>query len=157
MCIRDRPRVDIPEDIIIEATSINENQVSLIEPNIFDHVKVESLSSDAPLNFPLGETVVTWMVSDSSGNLATSSHKVVVIDSTAPEVSLSNITTEATIPNGSDISLPIPEINDIQDVEIFNDAPEVFPFGETIVTWTVSDHSGKSSTQKQIVNYIKTI
>jgi len=151
------PRVDIPEDIIIEATSINENQVSLIEPNIFDHVKVESLSSDAPLNFPLGETVVTWMVSDSSGNLATSSHKVVVIDSTAPEVSLSNITTEATIPNGSDISLPIPEINDIQDVEIFNDAPEVFPFGETIVTWTVSDQSGNESTQIQSVNVIDTI
>ena len=151
------PRVDIPEDIIIEATSINENQVSLIEPNIFDHVKVESLSSDAPLNFPLGETVVTWMVSDSSGNLATSSHKVVVIDSTAPEVSLSNITTEATIPNGSDISLPIPEINDIQDVEISNDAPEVFPFGETIVTWTVSDQSGNESTQIQSVNVIDTI
>ena len=64
----DPPRVDIIEDIIVEATSINENTVSLIEPEVFAHVKVISLGNDAPQNFSIGETTVTWMVTDSSGN-----------------------------------------------------------------------------------------
>ena len=151
------PRVDISEDIIIEATSIDENQVSLIEPNVFDYVKIESLSNDAPLNFPLGETIVTWMVSDTSGNVETSSHKVVVIDSTPPEISVSDITVEAIIPSGSNILLSIPEIYDLQEVDISNDAPDVFLFGETIVTWTVRDQSGNESTKIQSVNVIDTI
>ena len=151
------PRVDISEDIIIEATSIDENQVSLIEPNVFDYVKIESLSNDAPLNFPLGETIVTWMVSDTSGNVETSSHKVVVIDSTPPEISVSDITVEAIIPSGSNILLSIPEIYDLQEVDISNDAPDVFLFGETIVTWTVRDQSGNESTKTQSVNVIDTI
>ena len=60
------PRVDIPDDIIIEANSIDVNTVSLIEPEVFDRVKVILLSNDAPEVFPLGETVVTWTVIDLS-------------------------------------------------------------------------------------------
>ena len=150
------PRIDIPEDIIIEATSINENTVSFTEPEVFDHVKIESLSNDAPEFFPIGETIVTWTVSDSSGNVGTSSHKVIVLDSIPPEITVNDITIEATIPNGSDALLSIPEINDIQEVYITNDAPEVFPLGETIVTWTAKDQSDNESTQTQSVNIVDT-
>jgi len=150
------PRVDIPEDIIIEASSINENEVLLIEPEVFDEVKIQSLSNDAPQNFPLGETIVTWMVSDSSGNIATSSQKVIVVDTTAPYFLLNPITLEATTSSGADTILEIPQINDIQDVSITNDAPDVFPFGETIVTWVATDQSGNQLTQTQSVNVIDT-
>jgi len=150
------PRVDIPEDIIIEASSINENEVLLIEPEVFDEVKIQSLSNDAPQNFPLGETTVTWMVSDSSGNIATSSQKVIVVDTTAPYFLLNPITLEATTSSGADTVLEIPQINDIQDVSITNDAPDVFPFGETIVTWVATDESGNQLTQTQSVNVIDT-
>ena len=150
------PRVDIPEDIIIEASSINENEVLLIEPEVFDEVKIQSLSNDAPQNFPLGETIVTWMVSDSSGNIAMSSQKVIVVDTTAPYFLLNPITLEATTSSGADTVLEIPQINDIQDVSITNDAPDVFPFGETIVTWVATDQSGNQLTQTQSVNVIDT-
>jgi len=150
------PRVDIPEDIIIEASSINENEVLLIDPEVFDEVKIQSLSNDAPENFPLGETIVTWMVSDSSGNIATSSQKVIVVDTTAPYFLLNPITLEATTSSGADTVLEIPQINDIQDVSITNDAPDVFPFGETIVTWVATDQSGNQLTQTQSVNVIDT-
>ena len=150
------PRVDIPEDIIIEASSVTENEVLLIEPEVFDEVKIQSLSNDAPQNFPLGETIVTWMVSDSSGNIATSSQKVIVVDTTAPYFLLNPITLEATTSSGADTVLEIPQINDIQDVSITNDAPDVFPFGETIVTWVATDQSGNQLTQTQSVNVIDT-
>ena len=150
------PRVDIPEDIIIEATSINENTVSFTEPEVFDHVKIELLSNDAPEFFPIGETIVTWTVSDSSGNVGTSSHKVTVLDSIPPEITVSDVTIEATIPSGSDALLSIPEINDIQEVHITNDAPEVFPLGETLVTWTAIDTSGNSASISQSISVIDT-
>ena len=152
----DPPRVDIIEDIIVEATSINENTVSLIEPEVFDHVKVISLGNDAPQNFSIGETTVTWMVTDSSGNTGTSSHKVIVKDTTPPEILVNDLTIEATVSSGSDVLLQIPEINDIQEVSITNDAPDVLPFGETIVTWIVKDQSGNESSQIQNINVIDT-
>jgi len=151
------PRVDIPEDIIFEATSINDNSISLIEPEVFDHVKVESLSNDAPQSFPLGETIVTWMVADSSGNVSTSSHKVIVVDTTSPEIFINNVTLEGMISSGSELLLPTPQINDIDEVIVTNNAPTIFPFGETIVTWTATDQSGNVATKEQSVNVVDTI
>ena len=151
------PRVDIPEDIIVEATSINDNSISLIEPEVFDHVKVESLSNDAPQSFPLGETIVTWMVADSSGNVSTSSHKVIVVDTTSPEIFINNVTLEGMISSGSELLLPTPQINDIDEVIVTNNAPTIFPFGETIVTWTATDQSGNVATKEQSVNVVDTI
>jgi len=151
------PRVDILEDIIVESTSINENSVLLVEPEVFDYVKIESLSNDSPQNFPLGETIVTWMVADSSGNVSTSSHKVIVLDTTPPEIFINDIILEGMISSGSKLSLPVPEINDIYEVNITNDAPGVFPFGETIVTWYVTDKSGNVATKQQSVHVVDTI
>ena len=36
------PRIDIPEDIIVEAVSLDMNNISLIEPQVLDDVKIES-------------------------------------------------------------------------------------------------------------------
>ena len=150
------PRVDIPEDIISEASSLNENKISLIEPEVFDSIKIESLSNDAPEFFPLGETVVTWTATDTSGNSAISSHKVTIIDTTVPEITITDVTLEAIIPNGNNETLVTPEVNDIQEVSITNDAPEFFPLGETVVTWTATDTSGNESIQIQRVNVVDT-
>jgi len=150
------PRVDILEDIISEASSLNENKISLIEPEVFDSIKIESLSNNAPELFPLGETVVTWTATDTSGNSATSSHKVIIIDTTTPEITITDVTLEAIVPNGNNETLVTPEVNDIQEVNITNDAPELFPLGETVVTWTATDTSGNESIQTQRVNVVDT-
>ena len=45
------------------------------------------------------------------------------------------------------VSLDIPEVSDqVGVMSITNDAPEVFPLGETIVTWTATDVVGNVST-----------
>ena len=87
----------------------------------------------------LGETLVTWTATDASGNSAATFQIISVIDTAVPVIEISNYEIEANIPNGSDTSLSLPIISDIQNVELTNDAPEVFPLGETLVTWTATD------------------
>ena len=46
-----------------------------------------------------------------------------------------------------------PESSDIVDIlTIENDAPESFPLGETIVTWTATDTSGNSASVTQLIS-----
>ena len=148
------PRIALTDDLIIEASSVNENLVELIIPETSDDVGVSSITNDAPEVFPLGETIVTWTTSDASNNFATTSQTISVIDTTVPVIKISNHEIEANISNGADISLSSPIILEIQDVELTNDAPEVFPLGETIVTWIATDTSGNSASATQIISVI---
>ena len=150
------PRIALVDDLIIEASNLNENLVELDVPESFDDVGVYSISNDAPEVFPLGETIVTWIATDASGNSASTTQTISVIDTTSPVMEISNYEIEANIPNGSNTSLSLPNILEIQDVEISNDAPEVFPLGETIVTWIATDASGNSASTTQTISVIDT-
>ena len=52
------------------------------------------------------------------------------------------------------IEINPPEISDIIDTQpiITNDAPESFPLGETVVTWTATDTSGNSVSETQLIS-----
>ena len=80
------PTIQIPEDIIIEATSLDQNEVYLGEANAVDNGEVSSISNDAPEFFPLGETTVTWTAIDASNNFTSLTQLVTVVDTTAPEI-----------------------------------------------------------------------
>lgn len=53
--------------------------VLLTNPTTGDNCSVTSVTNNAPLNFPVGTTVVVWTASDSSGNTATCTQTVTVI------------------------------------------------------------------------------
>ena len=150
------PRIAFTDDLIIEASNLSENLVDLIIPESFDDVGVYSVTNDAPEVFPLGETLVTWTATDISGNSASTTQIISVIDTISPVIEISNHEIEANIPNGSNTFLPSPIISEIQDVQLTNDAPEVFPLGETLVTWTATDISGNSASATQIISVIDT-
>ena len=150
------PRIAFSDDLIIEASSLDQNQIELIIPETSDDVEITSITNDAPEVFPLGETIVTWTATDSSGNSSSQSYTITFVDSVIPEISISDQTFEATISGGTNISLEIPEIIDIQNTELTNDAPEVFPLGETIVTWTATDSSGNSASATQTITVVDT-
>ena len=119
-----------------------------------DIVEIISIVNDAPDTFPLGETVVTWTATDSSGNSATATQTVSVVDTTAPELIIpENIIVDSiTIEK----SIEIGEANTIDLVDtlpvVTNDAPEIFPLGDTIVTWSVVDQFGNSASLQQTVS-----
>jgi len=151
------PILDIPEDIVIEATSLNQNEVNLGEAIATDNGEITSITNDAPEFFSLGETTVTWIAIDSSNNFSSLTQSVSVIDITAPEISsLEDITLEATSVDANIVNLDSPTASDVQDVTIYIIAPDVFPVGETTVTWTATDTSGNSASATQTVTIVDT-
>jgi len=151
------PILQAPEDIIIEATSIDNNEVDLGESSATDNGEIISISNDAPQFFALGDTIITWTVSDSSENVASVTQLVSVIDTTAPEISpVDDLTYEATAMDENIVYLDNLSVSDIQEVTITNDAPEFFSLGETLVTWTATDVVGNTSTIEQKVIVVDT-
>ena len=151
------PILQAPEDIIIEATSIDNNEVDLGESSATDNGEIISISNDAPQFFALGDTIITWTVSDSSENVASVTQLVSVIDTTAPEIlPVDDLTYEATSMDENIVYLDNPSVSDIQEVTITNDAPEFFPLGETLVTWTATDVVDNTSTTEQKVIVVDT-
>ena len=151
------PILQAPEDIVIEATGIDNNGVVLGEANATDNGEIISISNDAPEFFAIGDTIITWVVSDSSENAASDTQLVSVVDTTAPEIlPVDDLTYEATSMYENTVYLDNPSVSDIQEVVITNNAPEFFPLGETIVTWTATDVVGNTSTTEQKVIVVDT-
>ncbi|MCH8975399.1 MAG: HYR domain-containing protein [Thaumarchaeota archaeon] len=153
------PQIIPPADILIEATDVHENFVDLGQPQIDDLVDIASLTNDSPASFPIGMTTITWTVSDTSGNTASSAQVVTVVDSTIPEIlAPASITIEAAGPNGSIVAIGEPTVSDTIGISsVTNDAPDVFPIGETIVTWTATDTHGNVATTSQTITVVDTI
>ncbi|MDG7050043.1 MAG: HYR domain-containing protein, partial [Nitrososphaerota archaeon] len=153
-----KPNISVPSDVTFEATNLDQNIITLGEPKTSDLVEVQSITNDAPESFKLGETVVTWTVTDSSGNTNSATQLITVLDSTAPVISVpADITSEATGRDGTIIPIGKADATDAIGIDaITNDAPESFPLGQTIVTWTATDTVGNTSTATQSITITDT-
>ena len=154
------PTITAPDDISLDTFTegCDIAEVDLGIPSYTDNCGVQSIENDAPEVFPPGETVVTWTVTDIFGNTATDQQVVTVVDNQLPTIQApADIQTandldrcDATIAN-----LGTPIAGDNCGIEsITNDAPEAFPVGQTVVTWTVTDNNGNTATDTQIVTVV---
>ncbi len=149
------PVVTVPADVTVEATG-PKTAVVIGTATATDAVGVVSLTSDALAAYPVGTTVVTWKATDASGNSTTGIQKVIVQDTTSPNLTVpGSVTAECQGPAGTSVNIGTATASDVCDPNpvITNNAPSAFPMGETIVTWTATDASGNSTTgiQKVIV------
>lgn len=139
-----------------EATNPNGSILILPQPAI-DGVCANqvAVTSNAPARFPLGDTVVTWTATDDAGNSATDITTVTVVDTQPPLISLANARLEVDGCAGAPVELPPPVVRDNSTptnlIVISNDAPDVFPLGETTVTYTATDLAGLTNTAQLIV------
>lgn len=113
-----------------------------------------SITNDLAYPVALGDTTVTFEVSDVFGNTSTATATITVVDTTPPEImgTLTGIFT-ATDENGasadrSDLEafgnqITAKDIVD-GDVEVIADVPDVFPVGVTEVAISASDAAGNS-------------
>ena len=125
-----------------------------------DNCTIESITNNAPMFFPLGNTNVVWTVVDASGNSSTVTQLVTVVDTLKPTIiAPSNLEVASNTGCGaSEISIGNPVVDDNCGVAtINNDAPVVFVSGINIVTWTVTDNSGNVSTATQIVTVVDNV
>ena len=151
------PKLIVPQDIVFTASSYNQNEIYLGEAVVVDNGNIMSVTNDAPKFFTIGNTTVTWTATDSAGNVASKKQMVSVIDNAAPVITPpESIVFEATSLNENVIDLGAPIVLDIQNVTITNNAPQVFPYGETSVTWLAIDPAGNSATANQVVTVIDT-
>ena len=104
-----------------------------------------------------GTYVVTYSLTDSSGNTTTNPRTVNVVDTIAPTISPpADIIAEATGPT-TVVSIGTATASDtVSDVTVTNNAPLEFPLGTTTVIWTAVDASGNTATAVQLVTVVDT-
>ncbi|WP_289024657.1 HYR domain-containing protein, partial [uncultured Salegentibacter sp.] len=107
-----------------------------------------SITNNAPSVFELGETIVTWTVTDSAGNKTSCTQTVTVIDNQAPviaAVEAINTTADADtcgatieiVPPAATDNCTVGNVNETRDDNLPLDAE--YPVGTTNITWTVTD------------------
>jgi len=149
------PGIVAQETFEAEATSPNGTILVLPAPAV-DGVCANqvTVTNDAPPRFPLGETVVTWTAADEANNRATDTTTVTVVDTQPPLISLANARLEVDGCAGAPVEIPPPVVRDNSTptnlIQISDDAPDVFPLGETTVTYTATDLAGLTA-QAQLV------
>jgi hypothetical protein len=151
------PKIIIPSDIKVKATTLSNNVIELGNVTTYDSVKVVSLTNNASKTFPLGKTSILWIATDESGNKANATQIVNVENTTPPKLTVpSNITFEATSLDNNTIPLGNATATDIQPVTITNNAPRGFPLGKTSVLWIATDESGNKANATQVVDVVDT-
>jgi len=145
----------IPKDIKVEATSLTDNTVSLGNATATD-VEPVTITNNATKVFPLGKTIVLWTAKDAAGNISNATQTVGVVDTTVPTiVAPKDIVVNATSPASNHVEIGNATAKDAVGIaSITNDAPQVFPFGQTIVTWKATDTSGNSVTATQKITVV---
>ncbi len=133
-------------------------------PITFDACGIKTTTYvDATKLNPCGKTITRiWTTEDNCGNTATCSQTITVRDLTPPVLANcpKNVTVNGTIgANGlctaaSILTNPTATDNCDLSVAITNNAPSVFPSGNTTVTWTATDDCMNTSTCSTIVTVI---
>ncbi|MDC0172743.1 HYR domain-containing protein [Gammaproteobacteria bacterium] len=122
-----------------------------------------TITNDAPAILPIGATLVTFTVTDAAGNTSTATATATIADITAPVINAP--ATLVVLGESDGVAADTQEIVDMiaavtatDNVDgaiatVTNDAPtDVFPFGETTVTFTATDAAGNVGTAQTVVN-----
>jgi poly(beta-D-mannuronate) lyase len=110
--------------------------------------------------FPLGTSTVTATATDFTGNVATSTFKVTVVDTTAPTLTLpANITVEATGPEGATAAFTASAYDLVSGdlpVDLSHASGSTFPLGTTTVLAAAQDAAGNRRTGTFTVTVVDT-
>lgn len=144
------PSIDAPSDISgFECNGTQGSAVSLGQPQVADQCDENpSIRNNAPTRFPLGSTTVEWVAEDGSGNAESASQIVSVVDTVAPDLEIRPVAPiECTSPTGTSFAVASPNASDACDAtpSVTGSLPDVFPLGETEVSWVAMDASGNGS------------
>jgi len=156
------PVIDMPDDLVVEATGPAGAAASFAATadDDKDGAVPVTLAPPSGSTFPLGATTVTATAVDFHGNAATDSFLVTVVDTTPPALSVpAPITVEATGPAGASVTFAATAIDLVDgDVPVaFSIAPgSVFPLGTTTVAARAADAAGNSRADAFTVTVVDT-
>ncbi len=120
-----------------------------------------NITNNAPAQFPIGNTTVTWTVSDLKGNTSTCTQIITVVDNQYPTITCqSNVTLNANTSCTATYDPVLPTYSDncgtptlawkiTQGTSVTNGTGDIpltsFNPGVTVVAYTVTDATGKSA------------
>jgi uncharacterized repeat protein (TIGR01451 family) len=118
--------------------------------------------------FPVGNTTVTYTATDRSGNTATDTQVVTVTDNTPPVVTAPAAVTLFTGPGASSCGVTIANLDTTLGTGSATDncpgvgavirtgvpAGNVFPVGETVLTYSATDAHGNTASATQVVTVV---
>jgi hypothetical protein len=145
------PRVVVPSPPTVEATGPGGAKVEFVATasDVADPRPRVSCAPASGSTFPLGATTVRCLARDASGNPASASFAVTVVDTTAPVLTLPpNRTVPATNPKGTDVTFAASASDLVEGAVAPSCSPAsgaVFPVGATTVTCTARDARGNQS------------
>lgn len=167
------PTIDCPDDITVECSS--PGGTSADDPQLdpfFGGVSASdvcgdpTVTNDAPAFFPLGFTNVTFTAESLLGFSSSCFASVEVVDTTPPTITCpEDIVVECTAHGGTPADDPQLEpffegvsATDVCDSHpvIDDDAPDFFPVGVTMVTFSATDDSGNESSCTARVTVVDT-
>ena len=139
-----------PSNRTVNANASCQAVVNWTPPTVSGNCPGTTISVDKPPGsvFELGTTRVTYTARSASGQTATCSFDIVVVDKLPPVVT-SLTTIRATVGSDcrSNVSWPIPTAVDCSDfqMESTHNPGDEFSFGSTNVTYTLTDEMGNTS------------
>ena len=148
------PTISAPANLSIatDANSCVATGVTLGTPVAGDTCGVVTVVNNAPAAFPIGDTLVTWTATDTSGNKATAVQTVSVADHTAPVPDLASLPVITGECSAAILSAPTATDNCAgQLVGTTTDSLSYNLQGTFTVTWSFNDGHGNISTQTQTV------
>ncbi|MCI0746774.1 MAG: HYR domain-containing protein, partial [Verrucomicrobia subdivision 3 bacterium] len=151
------PILTCPADVTVNANpgSCFATGVALGNPNTTDNCGTVTVTNNAPAQFPVGTTLVTWTASDASGNTTTCQQRVIVRDAEPPAIDCPGDVTVNASPGAcfaTGVSLGQPTASDnCGTATVTSNAPAQFAVGTNLVTWTATDTSGNTATCQQRV------
>ena len=155
------PVVAAPPDIQTMSTGAT-TMVNIGTATVSDLVDpAPMMSNDSPANgFPLGTTGVTWMATDTSGNVSTAMQMITITMANPGPLALTApgpVTMEGTGPTTTVQLGAAMASGGVPPITITNDAPAGgFPLGATTVTWTAVDANMTSANATQAVTITDT-
>jgi predicted nucleic acid-binding Zn ribbon protein len=155
------PYVTCPSDITVNNDlNLCGAQITVDQPVVSDNCGIASVvnnynnTDNATDFYNVGTTTVIWTITDIHGNVSTCSMNITVVDNENPAITCPADITVSNDDNAcdADVVVPQPMISDncqvatlINDYNGSDNATDNYPVGTTLVTWTVTDIYGNSS------------
>ncbi|MBV1923880.1 MAG: HYR domain-containing protein, partial [Flavobacteriaceae bacterium] len=145
-------------EVSTDVNSCSASGVVLNDPATDDNCGVASVTNNAPTVYLIGDTDVTWTVTDTAGLTNTCVQVVTVVDGVNPTISCAaniEVSTDANSCSATGVVLDDPTTDDNCGVaSVTNNAPSEYLLGDNLVTWTVTDDSGNVNTCVQTVTVV---
>ena len=162
------PAVVAPLSITVEAEGVLTSATtaaiaafltSATAVDVVDGDLTGAVNHNAPADFGLGATLVTFSATDAAGNTGAADATVTVVDTTPPDVdALPNVAVDADSPDGTVVNFVLPAANDIVDPAVVAAcvpaSGSLFSLGETTVTCSATDASGNTGESNFTVTII---